>query len=116
MARDSRRPSVRRSAASEVVPFCQVEQAPLRERIRLLRQVPRPLREAPVEIFHDATPRNITENPISAKPPVCTRAASLRQAPQAHCYRALIAQANNNGPPSPCGGPFLNANVGLDVG
>ncbi len=45
-----------RSAALEIVPLGEIEQPPSGERIRLLGQIARPLREAAVEIFHDATP------------------------------------------------------------
>jgi hypothetical protein len=34
----------------------QVEQSLPGQRVRLLGQIARPLRKAPVEIFHDATP------------------------------------------------------------
>ncbi|MCA6121237.1 hypothetical protein J6500_04855 [Bradyrhizobium sp. WSM 1704] len=36
----------------------QIEKPPLGERVGLLRQIARPLREAAVELFHDATPQH----------------------------------------------------------
>jgi hypothetical protein len=49
-------------SALEIVTLGQVEQPPPGERVCLLGQIARPLREAFVELFHDATPRNITES------------------------------------------------------
>jgi len=45
-------------SALEVVSLGQVEQAASREWVRLLRKIARPLREAPIEIFHDAPPQH----------------------------------------------------------
>ena len=62
------RPSARGSgSALEIVSLSQVEQPSPGERVRILGQIARPLREAPVELFHDATPRNITESRISTR-------------------------------------------------
>ncbi len=63
-----RRPSATCSrSALEVVPLGQIKQAPPGERVCLLGQIARPLREASVELFHDATPATSLKVNVSAR-------------------------------------------------
>ncbi|MGY4506419.1 hypothetical protein ACVWYH_010401 [Bradyrhizobium sp. GM24.11] len=53
----------------------QVEQPPPGERVRILGQIARPLREASVEIFHDATPATSLKGSISLLMGCCVKGA-----------------------------------------
>lgn len=61
--------------ALQVVSLGQVEQPPPGERVRILGQIARPLREASVEIFHDATPATSLKGSISLLTGCCVKRA-----------------------------------------
>ncbi len=71
--------------ALEIVPPGQFEQSAPGERIRPFRHVARPLHEAPVELFHDATPATSLKAEFQRRAAKRSRAEEISDNFQQHC-------------------------------
>lgn len=78
-------------SALQVVSLGQVEQPAPGERVRILGQIARPLREAPIEIFHDATPATSLKALFQSRPDCAVKLSG----PSRHSVKLLVYFASS---------------------